>query len=100
MSHRPTLRSLEDARATSPLYAFVAPVVQDELPIALELVGLVRSGRVAELTREGRGGRYTLNTRGVFFTRAGEAILRSTSLDEWERCVRECWVWARRLAAR
>lgn len=66
-----------------------------QVPIALELVGLLRSGRVTELTRDGPGGRYTLTARGVFFTRAGEAVLRSTSLDEWERCVRECWVHAR-----
>ncbi len=70
---------------------FVAHVIRDDLPIALGLLGLVRSGRVAELTREGHGGRYTLNARGAYFTRAGEAALRSTSLDDWECCVRECW---------
>ena len=87
----PTLPSAEDLSATSPTLPFVAHVIRDELPIALELLGLVRSGRVAELTREGQGGRYTLNARGAFFSRAGEAALRSTSLDDWERCLRECW---------
>ena len=92
MSARPTLRSADDGS----LSRLVAHVVRDEIPVALELIGLVRSGRVTEVTRDGAFGRYTLSVRGAVFVRAGELLLRAASLDEWERCVRECWAWARR----
>jgi hypothetical protein len=98
MRDRATLRSLDEHVVGCPLLPLVAHVVRDDVVIALELIGLVRSGRVTEVTRDALFGRYTLSARGAVFVRAGELVMRAASLDEWERCVRECWAWGRQQA--
>jgi hypothetical protein len=95
MSERPTLPGGEDGA----LFRLVAHVVRGDVDVALELIGLVRSGRVTEVTREGAFGRYTLSARGAVFAPAEEPATRSASLDEWERCVREWWAWSQRQQA-
>lgn len=96
--HRPTLKSADLTRQ-APLVALVAQIIRDDLPTAFELVGLVQSGRVDELAHQGAHGRYVLSSRGAWFARKGEVVMRHATLDEWERCVREIWTWARRRAA-